>query len=169
MHFQWSNFSLWKSFDIFLILEPGFLIIDVHCLFGVFRSPRAFFTHMETSLLLVKARAVNFNLCSTPMAIELWGFFSVPNLLWHGASVYNGHLPGHVTLTSVASSVANTTCFFDLGLLRLEFEHPTFRMRGEHFNPLCRPRSDLHCKGEKLIIHIHVIYLNLYGPRKKTA
>ena len=111
MHFQWSNFSLWKSFDIFLILEPGCLIIDVHCLFGVFRSPRAFFTHMETSLLLVKARAVNFNLCSTPMAIELWGFFSVPNLLWHGASVYNGHLPGHVTLTSVASSVANTTCF----------------------------------------------------------
>ena len=26
------------------------------------------------------------------MAILQWGFFSVPHLLWNGASVYNGHL-----------------------------------------------------------------------------
>ena len=38
-------------------------------------------------------------LCSALMAIEQWGFFSVPFLLWHGASVYNGHLRGPVTLT----------------------------------------------------------------------
>ena len=36
-------------------------------------------------------RAANFDLCSALMAIEQWGFFSVPHLLWHGASVYNGH------------------------------------------------------------------------------
>ena len=36
-------------------------------------------------------RAANFDLCSALMAIEQWGFFSVPHLLWHGTSVYNGH------------------------------------------------------------------------------
>ena len=33
------------------------------------------------------------------MAIEQWGFFGVPHLLWHETSVYNGHLQGPVTLT----------------------------------------------------------------------
>ena len=33
------------------------------------------------------------------MAIEQWRFFSVPHLLWHGASVYNGHLRRPVTLS----------------------------------------------------------------------
>ena len=40
------------------------------------------------------------------MAIEELGFFSVPYLLWDGASVYNGHLPGHVTLTLIAEYLA---------------------------------------------------------------
>ena len=31
---------------------------------------------------------------------------------------------------------AVTTCFYDLGLLRLGFEHPTFRLRGIRSNPL---------------------------------
>ena len=39
-------------------------------------------------------RAANFDLCSALMAIEHWGFFNVQHLLWHGASVYNGHLRG---------------------------------------------------------------------------
>ena len=34
-----------------------------------------------------------------------------------------------------------TTCFNDLGLSRLEFEHPTFRMRGERSNQLRRHRG----------------------------
>ena len=45
-------------------------------------------------------RAANIDLCSALMAIEQWGFFSVPHLLWHGASVYNGHLRRPVTLTT---------------------------------------------------------------------
>ena len=40
------------------------------------------------------------------MAIEQWGFLSVPHLLWHGASVYNGHLWGPVTLTPIAERLA---------------------------------------------------------------
>ena len=35
-----------------------------------------------------------------------WGFFSVPHLLWQGASVYNGHLRGPKTLTPVAGHLA---------------------------------------------------------------
>ena len=51
-------------------------------------------------------RAANFDLCSTLMAIEQWGFFSVPHLLWHGASVHNCHLRGPATLTSITEGLA---------------------------------------------------------------
>ena len=34
------------------------------------------------------------------------------------------------------SSGAVTTCFYDLGLSRRGFEHPTFRLRGQRSNPL---------------------------------
>ena len=37
---------------------------------------------------------LNFDLCSALMAIEQWGFFSVPHLLWQGTFVYIGHLRG---------------------------------------------------------------------------
>ena len=37
------------------------------------------------------------------------------------------------------SSGAVTTCVYDLGMLRLRFEHPTFRMRGQPTAP--PPRS----------------------------
>ena len=47
--------------------------------------------------------AANFDLCSALIAIERWGVFSIPHLLWHGASVYNGHLRGPVTLTPLPS------------------------------------------------------------------
>ena len=40
------------------------------------------------------------------MAVEQWGFFSVPHLLGHGTSVYNGHLRGPVTFTPVAERLA---------------------------------------------------------------
>ena len=43
-------------------------------------------------------RAANFDLYSALMVNEQWGFFSVLHLLWHGASVYNGHFRGPVTL-----------------------------------------------------------------------
>ena len=51
-------------------------------------------------------RATNFDLCSAPMVIKQWGFFSVPHLLRHGASVYNGHLRGPVTFTPIAVPLA---------------------------------------------------------------
>ena len=51
-------------------------------------------------------KAANFDLCSALMAIVQWGFFSLPHLLCHGASVYNGHLRGPVTLTHIAERLA---------------------------------------------------------------
>ena len=62
------------------------------CLFVVFRPIGEIFTRMETSPLPVKGCKIN--LCSALKAIEQWGTFSVPHLLWHGASAYNGHLQG---------------------------------------------------------------------------
>ena len=105
------------------------------CLFGVFRPTREFFTHFETS----PWRAANFDLCSALIAIEQWGYLSVPFLLWHGASICNGHLRGSVRLIPIAERLAVelliTTCLNDLDLSRLRFEHPTFGF-GERSNPL---------------------------------
>ena len=51
-------------------------------------------------------RAANFDLCSTLKAIEQWGFFNVPHLLWHGTTLYKGYLRGPVTFTPVAKRLA---------------------------------------------------------------
>ena len=77
-------------------------------------------------------RTANFDLCSALIASEQWGFFSVPYLLWQGASVNNGHQRTLDTHTSCRafSSGAVTICSYDLGLSRLGFEHPTFRPHG---------------------------------------
>ena len=64
-------------------------------------------------------RDANFYLCSALFAIEQWGFFSVPYLLWHKTSLYNGHLWGPVTLTPIC----DTLCVLPTsGLRRLELE-----------------------------------------------
>ena len=60
-------------------------------LFVIFHPTGEFFTHLETSPLKVKGCKF-FDLCSALIAILQWGFFSMPHLLWHGASIYYGHL-----------------------------------------------------------------------------
>ena len=68
-------------------------------------------------------KAPNFDLFSALRAIEQQGFYSVQYLLWHGTSVYNGHLRGPVTLTpytycrTFGSGAVTTT--YHLGLSRL--------------------------------------------------
>ena len=51
-------------------------------------------------------RTKYFDLYSALMAIRQWGFFNVSHVLWHGKSVYNGHLQGLATLTPVAGHLA---------------------------------------------------------------
>ena len=65
------------------------------CSFGVFRPTREFFTHFidvtfagERLKILICARH------SWSLSSE--AFLSVPHLLWHGTSVYHGHLRGPV-------------------------------------------------------------------------
>ena len=49
------------------------------------------------------------------------------------------------------NSVLVTTCFIDLGLSRLGFEHPSFRLRVQRSNPLCqRRRLNPLCKSISL-------------------
>ena len=94
---------------------------------------------METSSLPVKG--LKFLL----LAIEQGGLFSVPYLLWHGTSAYDGHLRGPMSLTLALafSSGAFTTytCLSDLDQSRLGFEHPSFRMRNECSNRLHHRRG----------------------------
>ena len=53
-----------------------------------------------------RCRASNFDLCSTLMAIEQWGFFSVPHQLWYETYAYNGHFRGPLTLAPNAERFA---------------------------------------------------------------
>ena len=69
-------------------------------LFGDFCPTREFFIHLETSPLPVKVFRF-WPLLSTHV-IKQWGFFTMPLLLWHGPTIYCGHLRGLVTLTPVA-------------------------------------------------------------------
>ena len=71
------------------------------------------------------------------IAIEQWRFFSV--LLWHGATVYDDHLRGPLTLTPIVERLA--VDFYDLGLSRLGFQQPNFRLRGERSNQLRHRRN----------------------------
>ena len=84
-------------------------------------------------------RAVNFDLCSALMAIEQWGFFSVPDRLWHGASILM--VISEDPYCWAFSSRAITTCFYDLALSWLGFERPTFRLQDERSSPLRHRRG----------------------------
>ena len=89
------NFLWPESFRSAAIVSADFV-----CLLG-FIIPLENFSHIWR-----RQQAANFYLDSALMAIEQWGFFSVLHLLWHGASIYNGHLWGPVTLTPIAERLA---------------------------------------------------------------
>ena len=86
-----------------------------------------------------RCRATNFDPCSALMAIEQWGLFSVPHLLWHRASVCYGHLWWRVTLMPNAVRLAVELSLPVLKLLG--FKQPFFYLSGKRSNPL------RHCCG----------------------
>ena len=58
------------------------------------------------------------------------------HLLWHGASVYIGHLRGPATLrpdSRTFGSGAVTTCFYDLSLSQVGFEHQYKQNNNAHW------------------------------------
>ena len=76
-------------------------------------------------------------------------------------SVCNGHLRGPVTLTRVAERLSRgavTTCFNDLDLLQLGFEHSTFRMQGERSNRLRHRRGPIRS--------VTGVNFNVKGPQR---
>ena len=103
------------------------------------RPTREFFTHMETS----------------PVPVKGWKFFTCARHSWPLSKLYGSFKRVSPTVTRgiclqwssprtsdthnycrVFGSGAITTCFYDSDLLRLGFEHPTFRLKGEHSRPL---------------------------------
>ena len=106
-----------------------------------------FFVPLENfkSYRLYTITGENFDLFLALMTIEQRGFLSVHHLLCHESSVYNGHLQGPRTDTHTYcrafGSRAVIACFNDLGLSRLGFEHPSFRLRRELNNPLRHRRG----------------------------
>ena len=77
------------------------------------------------------------------MAMEQWVICSVPHLLWHGASVYIGHLREPVSLAPNVERLEVELLLPVLGLSRQGFEHPTFRLQGERSNPLRHRRGNI--------------------------
>ena len=128
--FRWKH-KMWKSnLCIISPCHPLILPFESLCLGGLLSESSLAATHMmQVCYYLVRMerwewtfryttmalrwnwnlcrwRASNFDLCSALMAIVQWGFFSVPHLLWHGASVYNGHLRWPMILTPIAERLA---------------------------------------------------------------
>ena len=109
LYAKFGNFanSIMANYCIFCLFVRLFVRLFV-CLFVrlfvCYRSTR------EYSLIWrrhhYRWRAENFDLSSALMAIEQWGFFNVPPLIWHGASVYNSHLRGPVTLSPITERLA---------------------------------------------------------------
>ena len=127
-----------------------------------------FFVPLENISLICRRhhcrwRAPNFDLCSALMAIEQWGFVSVPHLR-HGASVYNGHLCDIHTYCLALSSGATTTCFYELGLSRLEFVYPTFRWRGERSSPL-NQRRGFNLRNSRKHISPSMLWLIIFNMK----
>ena len=92
--------NVWKgmsaiSLKVSYLLKPCLIFVYF---FVCFRPRRELFIIWKPHFLY-RWRAADIYLALT--AIKLWGFFNVPHLLWHGASVYNGHLRGPVTLITV--------------------------------------------------------------------
>ena len=75
-------------------------------------------------------RAANFDLCSALVVIEQWGFFSVPCLLWHGASIYNGRLGWPVTLTRIAKGLAVELSLPNFKTVAVQIRTPNLLLAG---------------------------------------
>ena len=98
------TFNFWQAGILFLSAD-----IIFHCccfLFRVLRPTREFFSRLARSTFPVKG--CKYWPILALIAVEEWGFFSMPQLLWHWASVYNGYLRGPVALTPVSSGAVTT-------------------------------------------------------------
>ena len=113
------------------------------CFLGVSFSSISIIFHSFWRRHYCRWRAALFYPCSALMANEQWGSL-VCHTYCDTGHPFNGHLRGPVTLTLNAEPFVSgtvTTCFYDLGLSWLGFQHPTILLRGELSNPLHHRRA----------------------------
>ena len=89
-------------------------------------------------------RAANFDLCSALMAIEQWWFFSVPHLLWHGASVYNGR-DTHTYCWAFSSAWSCHYLFLRLRSVAAGIRTPNLPLARRSSSPLRHRRGPRPC------------------------
>ena len=111
------------------------------CLFGVLRPTQEFFTHIGTSLLSLKGFKFwpilgthgHWAVRVLKLAYHTYCDMGHPLIMIISEDTWHSHLLPSVCTVELSLSVITT------GLLRLRFEHSTFRLRGEHSNRLhCR-------------------------------
>ena len=95
-----------KKYLFFLHKKTQHWLILFVCLFVCGLSSHSRIFHSFGDVTITGERLQFFDLCSAIMAIKQWGFFNVSHLLWHGASVNNGHLREPVTLTTISERLA---------------------------------------------------------------
>ena len=99
----------WYWYYITIQLMPAFMSEKRNILFTFIFNTKNYFLCVSLVLFIPlvnfsliwrhhynRRRAANFDLYSALMAMEQWGFFSMPHLLWHGIS---GVVVGLVPLT----------------------------------------------------------------------
>ena len=91
--------------------EASFFFVFVFWVFCFLFIYLGFFVPVDNFSLIWRRhhyrwRSANVDVYSVFMAIEQWGFFSVPHLMWHGPTLYSCHFRGPVALTPVAERLA---------------------------------------------------------------
>ena len=87
-------------------------------------------------------RAANFDLCSALIAIEQWGSLACHTYCdtGHPFIMVISEDPWHNYCRTFSSETV-TICFYDLGVSRLGFEHPTFHLQSKRSSPLRHRRG----------------------------
>ena len=136
-------------------MKCKFLFCLFVCLFGVYRLTREFFTHMETSPLPMKGCKI------LTYARHSWLLSSEGSLACH--THCDTGLPFIMVISEdpwhshLLPNVWQWSChyrFYDVGLSRLGFENPTFRLRGQRSNSLRhrRGRADIVIESSSYIV-----------------
>ena len=125
----WCIVSYQQYFDhrtktIYAPNNQHILIVSISRIFELFSLFLWWFLKVPLENFSLLWRHRNYK---TLISIEQWVFFSVPHILWHWASVYNGHHLGLETFTLVAKRLVA-----ELSLLVLK----TKVCRGRDWNTL---------------------------------
>ena len=135
---DWQNGRKLEMYDM-----KFFATIKLVCLFvwGLSSPSRMFHSYGGIAITGEGLQILTYARHSWPLSSE--GSLACHALLWHGHPfiMVVSEDPTHTHTSSWAFSTGSvTTCFYELGLAQLRFEHLNFRLRGQHSNPLRHSR-----------------------------